>query len=164
MSRLSTSPSTQVSRPGLPTLLGRPSLPVRDDPQYPALAAAAEAILVEARVRQHRRCQQTFTQEVADAVNRAERLIQVIDQPAAKESIHRATVQLIRLIKKMIPGAQATLARTPEGRDADILRGTISHSRSILLASDAGTMKNMSAQLTLLSGVCRLLLRHQVDQ
>ncbi|MFD9569761.1 hypothetical protein ACFWBI_07950 [Streptomyces sp. NPDC059982] len=164
MSRLSTSPIPQATRSALPAALARNSLAVRHEPQHPVLAEAAEAILVEVRVRQRRRLQQTLAQEVADTIKRADRLIQVVDQSAAREPIHRVTVQLMRLIKEMIPAAEAALSRSPHGRERDILRGTIDHSRSILLQSDAGTMKSMRAQLTLLSGSCRLLVRYQVDQ
>ena len=102
--------------------------------------------------------------KVRSAMARAARLAKVVDEPAARDPIQRVVVRLMGMVHEMLPGAEAACGRAPDGRTKDILRATIDHSRSILLQSEAGVVRSTSAQLTLLSGACRLLLRYQVEQ
>ncbi|AYV29612.1 hypothetical protein EES41_23130 [Streptomyces sp. ADI95-16] len=166
MSRSSTSPIQEVARPdaqssrrGSPRATGEASL------HNGVRAEAAEAFLIESHARQHeRRCQRDLVAGAASVIGRADRLVQVTDQPAAGESVRQTVVQLMRLAKDLLPAADRALEASPDGRAKDILRGTVEHSRSVLLQCDAGTIKNVKAELALLAGVCRLLLRFQEGQ
>lgn len=99
--------------------------------------------------------------EVLAAAERADRLAKLVNHSSAREPIRRVTVQLIRLIRDLLPAADVVLAAAPDDRATDVLRATIGHSRSVLIQADAGTMRSAAAQLTLLAGVSRQLLRIQ---